>query len=42
MMREWSDRTAERRRPYVLSGGFWSGVVATIVGLCLVSGWIQL
>ena len=31
-----------RRRPYVLSGGFWSGVVATIIGLCLISGWIWL
>jgi len=43
MLNEWSDRDPEpRKRPYVLSGGFWSGVGATLVGLALVSGWICL
>jgi len=43
MLTEWSDRDpAPRKRPYILSGGFWSGVAATLIILALVSGWIWL
>jgi hypothetical protein len=39
MLNEWSDRPEPKpRRPFIASGEFWLGVVATLLGLTLIVG----